>query len=283
MAGDGRPPTFRKARVPSVTLLDGVEAVFFDLFDTLVHVDLERLPLHPVPAPEEIQTLMGPKTRSTLPIVYEEVVAELGVSFERFFEDLRGVWMEVRDELARHEREGRWIEVSALTRFATAVERMELGLGEGAVDSLALRLAQTHTRALVAASFPAAGAGRLLARVRARGRPTALISNWDYAPGVEQMLEHTGLAGALDKLVVSETLGVRKPDSRMFQEALTHFGVRANNALHVGDLTKGDIWGAGRLGLRTVWINRHGGDYDQDEHAPTLTVSRLSDLLDHVH
>ena len=27
-------------------LLEGIEAVFFDLFDTLVHIDVERLPFH---------------------------------------------------------------------------------------------------------------------------------------------------------------------------------------------------------------------------------------------
>jgi putative hydrolase of the HAD superfamily len=67
----------------------------------------------------------------------------------------------------------------------------------------------------------------------------------------------------------------------MFHEAMDHFALSPNDCVHVGDQPRADAWGAGRLGLRTVWISRHTEPYPEGEHPPTLVVTRLGDLLHH--
>jgi FMN phosphatase YigB (HAD superfamily) len=97
------------------------------------------------------------------------------------------------------------------------------------------------------------------------------------------MLEATGLADRLDHVVISEDVGLRKPHRRLFELALEPFDAAPNAALHVGDLAEADAWGAGRLGFRTVWIDREDKGWPENiEGSPTLTVNELKELLNHV-
>ena len=135
---------------------------------------------------------------------------------------------------------------------------------------------------LVSSALAVEGAAQVLARVRERGFPTVLVSNWDHARAGSAMLAQTSLAPLLDHVVISEAVGFRKPHPKIFQKALAPFGATPQAALHVGDLAEADAWGAGRLGFKTVWIDLgEAGWPDALEPTPTLTVTRLTDLLEH--
>jgi putative hydrolase of the HAD superfamily len=53
----------------------------------------------------------------------------------------------------------------------------------------------------------------------------------------------------------AESLGTSKPDVRAFEAALAAAGVRADEALHVGDHPEHDVAGARRAGFDAVWFN----------------------------
>jgi FMN hydrolase / 5-amino-6-(5-phospho-D-ribitylamino)uracil phosphatase len=57
-------------------------------------------------------------------------------------------------------------------------------------------------------------------------------------------------------IVVSEEVGVWKPDPRIFEIALERSGVAAQRAIYVGDSAQHDIPGAHAAGLGAVWVNR---------------------------
>jgi len=68
-----------------------------------------------------------------------------------------------------------------------------------------------------------------------------------------------GLDRYLDTIAISGELGLRKPDPRIFQHALTALGVAATEAIHVGDDFRADIEGALGAGLAAgIWVNRPG-------------------------
>ncbi|MGW1947598.1 HAD family hydrolase [Streptomyces sp. NPDC001940] len=69
-----------------------------------------------------------------------------------------------------------------------------------------------------------------------------------------------GLRGLLSPWVSdffpSCRIGHTKPDTRAFQAAVDHFGVRPDRVIHVGDDWACDIVGAVESGIRAVWISR---------------------------
>jgi HAD superfamily hydrolase (TIGR01509 family) len=224
------------------------------------------------------------RIRSTIPILHERLFAERGVTLEELTDALRRTWTEVRAELKREDgsEDERLREIPATSKYRRLLEQLG-GIDRDAVPGLAGEIAELHHAALVAASEAIEGAPDLLDAVRARGIPTVLISNWDHAAAGQAMLESTGLADRLDHVVISETVGLRKPHPRLFELAIEPFAAAPETALHVGDLAEADAWGAGRLGFRTVWIDKENEGWPAElDGAPALTVARLAELLDHL-
>jgi putative hydrolase of the HAD superfamily len=62
-----------------------------------------------------------------------------------------------------------------------------------------------------------------------------------------------GIRHFLDAVVISESIGIRKPDPGIFAEALAQMGVSPASAVYVGDNPDVDIVGAKRIGLLAVW------------------------------
>ena len=62
-----------------------------------------------------------------------------------------------------------------------------------------------------------------------------------------------GIASSFDVILISETEGVRKPDSEIFVRALRRCGVDASEALFVGDHPDADVGGALQAGLHAAW------------------------------
>jgi putative hydrolase of the HAD superfamily len=90
----------------------------------------------------------------------------------------------------------------------------------------------------------------------------------------EEKLHDCGLAGYMDVVVISEAVGVAKPDPRIFQIALDRAGSTPGEAVVVGDAWGTDILGALRAGIRAIWINWDGVPVP-DPAAPVEIVSGL--------
>ena len=91
-------------------------------------------------------------------------------------------------------------------------------------------------------------------------------------------LERTGLRDRFDLLVISEEVGVAKPDPRIFDYALEQAGSPdRSRVLMVGDTAESDILGGINAGLSTCWLNAHHREQPEGI-APTWTVSSLHEL-----
>jgi len=89
-------------------------------------------------------------------------------------------------------------------------------------------------------------------------------------------LERTGLDLLLDRVVISEEVGVKKPDPRIFDVALDSVGADAGTWM-VGDHPAADIDGARAVGLRTAWVS-HGLSWPY-RWRPTLEAETTSEVL----
>ena len=91
-------------------------------------------------------------------------------------------------------------------------------------------------------------------------------------------LERTGLRDRFDLLVISEEVGVAKPDPRIFDYALEQAGSPdRSRVLMVGDTAESDILGGINAGLSTCWLNAHQQTLPVDLQ-PDWTVTSLSEL-----
>ena len=124
----------------------------------------------------------------------------------------------------------------------------------------------------------------LLDSLRSRGLKLGLVSN-AFDPGwlLHGDLEQMGLAERLDFAVFSSEVGKRKPDPLIFETALDALGVRAEDALFVGDRRYEDVRGASDVGMTTaqaLWFraddDERGVDPDYDAFTPmdVLNVAR---------
>lgn len=80
-----------------------------------------------------------------------------------------------------------------------------------------------------------------------------------------------------DSIVISGDFGEGKPSPKLFAHAMEQIGITVDEGIMVGDKLTTDILGANRVGMTSVWINRHGAQRN-DEIIPTYEISSLSEL-----
>jgi putative hydrolase of the HAD superfamily len=88
-----------------------------------------------------------------------------------------------------------------------------------------------------------------------------------------------GIERLFDCVVLSGELCIRKPDPRIFKEAMRMLGRLPTDCLYVGDNYQHDVVGAGNTGLHNCVFN-HGGDtFPVNGAKPDFEIRAFSDLL----
>jgi HAD superfamily hydrolase (TIGR01549 family) len=100
------------------------------------------------------------------------------------------------------------------------------------------------------------GALALLEQLRGRAAVAVVTNNTQVEQ--EEKLRILGMSHLIDALVVSETVGVAKPDPAIFAVALGQLGCDAKDAVMLGDSWAADVLGVRAAGIRAIWLNRHG-------------------------
>ncbi|CAM3817874.1 pyrimidine 5'-nucleotidase [Vibrio aquimaris] len=91
-------------------------------------------------------------------------------------------------------------------------------------------------------------------------------------------LEKTGLKKFFEQVIISEQVGVAKPDKKIFDYALGKMNYPCKSrVLMVGDTLQSDIVGGINFGIETCWLNRHNAEKEEGLE-PTYIVSSLVEL-----
>jgi putative hydrolase of the HAD superfamily len=107
--------------------------------------------------------------------------------------------------------------------------------------------------------------------------PLALLTNG--VPDLQrEKIAATGIAKYFTEIIISGEVGYGKPDRRIYQLALSRLEAKPEYTWNIGDSLERDILGAKPLGVRTVWVNRHGISRDESI-VPDLEVSNLDQLV----
>ncbi len=234
--------------------------ILFDFFNTLVVSDSSRLP--------------------TLVVEGREVVSTAALLQRRLAErhpdcEVMAVHRALRSasEKARRKRGPELREPPALERFRDVAA--ELGLDP--LDERTPReLLACHMEAVTHTfRFPPEHQA-FLARLRKKYR-LGIFSNFDHAPSLHGILERNGIESWFDPVVISETIGFRKPGAAAFREALALAGETRECILFVGDSLEDDVRGAVEAGLDVAWVNSNG-EGNCSGHQPTYVLNGLLEL-----
>lgn len=85
------------------------------------------------------------------------------------------------------------------------------------------------------------------------------------------------LAPYFDHIVISGEFGEGKPAASIFRHAMQLLNITADEGIMVGDKLTTDILGSNTVGMRNMWINRHGMERGSDIE-PVHEIKSLRDM-----
>jgi len=123
----------------------------------------------------------------------------------------------------------------------------------GIQDYTSLELTQTYTEFLRRFTVEKRHITESISVLKSQGIKIGLISN-GQSPFQEENLESLGLTEFFDTILVSESVGLRKPDIKIFELACNNLDVDPAECIFVGDNPLTDIEGANNAGMISVFV-----------------------------
>lgn len=108
--------------------------------------------------------------------------------------------------------------------------------------------------------------------------PMAIVTDAQSAYALGE-LNHVGLTDYFHPIVVSGDYGYRKPDPRLFRQALEGMGVTAAETLYLGNDMYRDIYGAQQAGMQTLMFNSPQGEKTYAGISPDFIITDFCELL----
>ena len=124
-----------------------------------------------------------------------------------------------------------------------------------------------------------------LVNLKERGIKTVIISDGIPIKQYEKILR-LGIDKFSDYIIISDEIGIRKPNPKLFDYFLNKYNIKPNEMIYVGDNIFKDIKPANINGVLSVYIHR-GGKYDIDlsgqqlnsDEKPDFEISNLNELF----
>ncbi|MGZ0752089.1 pyrimidine 5'-nucleotidase [Kluyvera sp. CHPC 1.2972] len=152
-------------------------------------------------------------------------------------------------------------------RFTSWAERLNVKPGD---------LNDAFMNAMAEICAPLPGAVSLLNALKGKVKMGIITNGFTSLQQIR--LERTGLREHFDLLIISEEVGVAKPDRRIFDYALEQAGnPDRSRVLMVGDTAESDIRGGMNAEWATCWLNAHQRPLPEGI-TPDWTVTSLPEL-----
>ena len=95
---------------------------------------------------------------------------------------------------------------------------------------------------------------------------------------LRELVKSNSLEDLFDDLFSVESVGVYKPDSRIYDMPVKKYKVKAKEIAFLSANTF-DVSGSGNYGYNSVWVNRNNGTFDNLDYLPKNEVKNLNGLL----
>jgi len=242
-----------------------ISTIFFDLGDTLVY---SKDPWPPINEQADL-AMVTVLQRSGVTIDPDSFIAEFGGFIQSYYQK------QFKDN----------IEPTSIA----VLREVLLQKGFPGIPEALLREAMDALYAITGKNWHREeDAVETLEALKSQGYRLGIISNTSDDHNVQGIVDREGLRPYFEIVITSAALGIRKPDSRIFQAALDHFQVQPGAAAMLGDLLPTDILGANRMGIYSIWITRHAqlpgeGELAIQPQAVVSTLDQIPHLLDAVN
>ncbi len=242
------------------------QAVIFDLFDTVVMFDYAKMPKIVV---------NGKISRTTMGVTFQALLEECPeIQWDHFFHALARA-----DEEMRLQKEvGK--EFSSTHRFLRVLQHLLPERKEFHVPEFVEQLVKRHMETLLDCAY-LPEEHRVLLEELCACYPLGLLSNFDYAPAAEEMIDNMKLRNYFNKIAISDSLGWRKPHPGVFRAIVTDLKVCATESVYVGDTYETDVLGAKSVGMDVFWINLKGQEI-QNGIIPDFEIKSFVELRNYL-
>ncbi len=236
------------------------QAIFFDLFNTLLHFDFSLLP--------QVE-FQGQSLPTTSVEVYRQLKESRDPSFsyERFLEE----FLESR-EIVTQLRNQEHREFSCLERFKILCKRLDVQ-----DDSVAEFIVKAHMDEMFRIMHFPDDRKALLDQLT--DFPLVLVSNFDHAPTVRRALGKFGLEERFEAIFISDEVGWRKPGNEFYSVVLMATEYSPQQCLYVGDDPEADVYGATQQGFQVAWLVENRPPEDPPVQ-PKWIIRDLSQILE---
>jgi putative hydrolase of the HAD superfamily len=92
-------------------------------------------------------------------------------------------------------------------------------------------------------------------------------------------IKAVGLGGFFDPTIISGHYGYRKPDRRLTDKALDNMKLMPSEVICVGNDMYRDIYGASRIGIKTIFVDSNQGEKYHENVTPDYTAHCFEDVL----
>jgi len=231
-----------------------VEAVLFDLFDTLLLL-------------ESNEVYYTPSLRKLY-----EFLSRNGIRIP--FEDFRHVYFEIRDRFYSESRQT-LEEPHFNVRVSQTLQRFgyNLDICDPIVTGATMAFADEFMHYVHLDNE----ATEVLQNLKGRYK-LGVVSNFAIPECGLTLLSKFRLRGFFDVVVISGEVNRRKPSAEIFEKALRALNVNASHTIFVGDMLDLDIKGPKNVGMKTVLIQRKPVELVSDAN-PDWIIKRLDELL----
>jgi putative hydrolase of the HAD superfamily len=87
-----------------------------------------------------------------------------------------------------------------------------------------------------------------------------------------------GIQSHFNAIIVSSDYGFRKPDRRLFEAGLSCLRLKPGQVIFVGNDMYRDIFGAGRIGMKTVFFSSNQGQKEMTGMHPDYVIHQFAEL-----
>jgi len=92
------------------------------------------------------------------------------------------------------------------------------------------------------------------------------------------LVESNNIQDYFDDIMSIETVGIYKPDSKVYEMPVKKYGCKPENICFMSSNTW-DVSGGGVFGYNAVWVNRFNKVFDKLNYKPKFVINNLKELL----